>query len=616
MFVGTPPSLTENAVSGVATFPSLAIDTAGAYQIAATNTSLGSVTSNTVTVTANPQQAILAWITQPPGQVVHGVGFGAVVDVEDQYGNLETSYTGSVVMALDVNPGSATLGGNSTVPAVGGVATFSGLTISALGNGYTLQATSGGVTSPDSNPIDVTAIPPTGMSVTTQPPTSVQVVQAFGLTVTIDDQAGVADPDFNGSVTVAIAGPPSGNTLSGTKTVTASGGVATFSGLTLSSVGTVTLQVSSSGLTSVTTGSINVTASTASQLIFVAEPASSQTAGAPFGFKVEAEDAFGNLATTFDGTLVAALSPNSGNATLAGAVTAVASGGVAVFSGVSVNQVGSGYTIQVSGVNGPPATSTPFNVSIGAATELVIPTQPPSSVTAGDPFSLTVAVADPYGNIETSFSGPITIGLLGDPKNGALNGTLTATATNGVATFSGLSLFTAASGYTIQAKSGNLTAVTSSPMSVTPAGAAKLAVSIPPPSTLVAGADFGLSIVAEDAYNNITTGFTGTVTLALQTPSGSVSLSGGPLSLAASGGVASFPPSLAIDTAGSGDTIQATSPGLTAVNTAVINVSPAPATHLVVLTEPPSALAIGTGFGFVVAAEDQFGDVDPNFSAW
>ncbi len=241
-----------------------------------------------------------------PGQVVHGVGFPAVLDVEDHYGNLETNYSGSVVMAFDVNPGSATLGGNATVSAVGGVATFSGLTISTIGTGYTLQATSGGVTSPDSDPIKVTAIPPVAMSVTTQPTSPVQVEQAFGFIVTIDQQGGVVDPDFNGSVTVTIAGPPGGNTLSGTKTVTASGGVATFSGLTLASVGTVTLQVASSGLSSVDTASINVTASTASQLIFVTEPASSQSAGAPFGFKVEAEDAFGNLATNFDGTLVAA----------------------------------------------------------------------------------------------------------------------------------------------------------------------------------------------------------------------------------------------------------------------------------------------------------------------
>ena len=82
-----------------------------------------------------------------------------MLDVEDQYGNLETSYNGSVIMALDANPGSATLGGTTSVTASGGVATFSGLTINAIGNGYTLVATSDGLTSPDSTPINVTPIP-------------------------------------------------------------------------------------------------------------------------------------------------------------------------------------------------------------------------------------------------------------------------------------------------------------------------------------------------------------------------------------------------------------------------------------------------------------------------
>ena len=42
---------------------------------------------------------------------------------------------------------------------------------------------------------------------------------------------------FNGTVTLALASNPGGSTLGGTLTVTASGGVATFSGLTLDKSG-------------------------------------------------------------------------------------------------------------------------------------------------------------------------------------------------------------------------------------------------------------------------------------------------------------------------------------------------------------------------------------------
>ena len=67
-------------------------------------------------------------------------------------------------------------------------------------------------------------------------------------------------------------------------------------------------------------------------------------------------------------------------------------------------------------------TTSAFSVTPAAATQLVIPTQPPASVTAGDPFGLSVAVADPYGNVETTFSGPVTIGLSNEPGSGVLNG--------------------------------------------------------------------------------------------------------------------------------------------------------------------------------------------------
>jgi hypothetical protein len=62
------------------------------------------------------------------------------------------------------------------------------------------------------------------------------------------------------TVLVAFANNPTGATLGGTLTVTASQGVATFSGLTINKVGSgSTLQVASSGLSPAVTNAINVT---------------------------------------------------------------------------------------------------------------------------------------------------------------------------------------------------------------------------------------------------------------------------------------------------------------------------------------------------------------------
>lgn len=74
-------------------------------------------------------------------------GSPVAVDVLDGNGNLLTSSTAAVTLAIESNPGSGTLSGTTTVDASGGVASFPGLSINAVGSGYTLEATSPGITS-------------------------------------------------------------------------------------------------------------------------------------------------------------------------------------------------------------------------------------------------------------------------------------------------------------------------------------------------------------------------------------------------------------------------------------------------------------------------------------
>ncbi len=207
IIMGTP---TVTAMHGVANFNNLWLQTVGTYELQA-GISGGSptpATSTSVTVTPNPTPDIIAWVDEPPMSVDHDTGFGAAVQVEDQYGNVETGYNDNVNIALDVNPTGATLGGTLSVPASDGVAVFDGLTInkvSPANSFYTLQASIASVTSPDSSDIVVTPIPAVGLEIATQPMSPVQVFQTFGLSVTIFDQAGDPDPDFNSSVTVSIA---------------------------------------------------------------------------------------------------------------------------------------------------------------------------------------------------------------------------------------------------------------------------------------------------------------------------------------------------------------------------------------------------------------------------
>ena len=107
---------------------------------------------------------ILKFLNQPNGTAVGmpittqvgGTGSPVSVEVLDGNGALLTSSIAAVTVAIGSNPGPGTLSGTTTVSASGGVATFPGLSINQAGSGYTLAATSPGITpAPQSRFFDI-----------------------------------------------------------------------------------------------------------------------------------------------------------------------------------------------------------------------------------------------------------------------------------------------------------------------------------------------------------------------------------------------------------------------------------------------------------------------------
>lgn len=94
---------------------------------------------------------------QEPTDADEGAVISPAVTVraEDASGNLDTSYTGNVTVAL-TTAGGATLGGTLTQAAVAGVATFNDLEVDLAGT-YTLTAT-GNLTSTESASFDIAAV--------------------------------------------------------------------------------------------------------------------------------------------------------------------------------------------------------------------------------------------------------------------------------------------------------------------------------------------------------------------------------------------------------------------------------------------------------------------------
>ncbi len=105
-----------------------------------------------------PVAARLAFGLQPAGAVAgSAMSPPPVVELLDVTGNVATKLTDSVTLTIGANPAGGTLSGATTVVAVGGLATFSNVSIDRAGAGYTLIATSGGLTPVTSQAFDVTA---------------------------------------------------------------------------------------------------------------------------------------------------------------------------------------------------------------------------------------------------------------------------------------------------------------------------------------------------------------------------------------------------------------------------------------------------------------------------
>ena len=70
-----------------------------------------------------------------------------------------------------------------------------------------------------------------------------------------------------------------------------------------------------------------------------------------------------------------------------------------------------GVQLQVASTSLDGATSDPFAILAARATRLVVTSQPPSSVTAGNGFDVVIQAEDPFGNTDASFTGPVTLAL-------------------------------------------------------------------------------------------------------------------------------------------------------------------------------------------------------------
>jgi hypothetical protein len=263
----------------------------------------------------------------------------------------------------------------------------------------------------------------------TNPPTTANANAGITLAVLVGTGGGNADHVTLSSSNCTLT--PSGSL---TQTTTSNPQTLTFSGIILggASTGSCTVTATDTDAGGTASTNISVTSSTASKLVFTTEPASTTPANTALPFTVRTEDQYGNLVTSAVDSVVV-----TSACTLGGGTTLAETGGVASFTTLTINQVGSCYLTATDSTNSgvSPAVSSVVTISGGAPGKVVFNVAPPASVTTTGTVvtAFKAAVEDANGNIDTTGTGSTDAVTVSSP---CLAAPVTATAIAGVATFS------------------------------------------------------------------------------------------------------------------------------------------------------------------------------------
>ncbi len=458
---GTLSSVTDNGGgSYTATLTAAALQTIAVVRATVSGTSAPSAASVAYTVGA----AAAVVIERQPVAGAAGAVLSTQpqVKVVDANGNALTAQTYRVT----VTSSGGTLGGSNATYGIDtstttGIGTFNNLTFAGLaGSSYPLTFAVSGLTSATSDPIT-----PSGAGSATTIAVSAGNSQSASIGTAVATPPAVIVTDAGGnpiagrSITFAVAS--GGGSATGLSATTNSSGIATVGSWTLgSTLGANTLTATSAGLTgSPLTFTATAVAGPLASLSFTRQ-STGTASGAAFSVqpRLTLKDASNNT-LTLDSTSVVTASVSSGGQ-LVGTTTATAQLGIATFTDLGITgTAGTAYTITYS--IGVITNSQSVTVTVGAAASLGV-----STAAAGASYGVTwttqpaIAILDSGGNRVTSDSS--TAVNVAVSAGGTLAGSVAATASSGLATFSGLSLTGTPASYTLTFSTGSLATTTQS----------------------------------------------------------------------------------------------------------------------------------------------------------
>jgi alpha-tubulin suppressor-like RCC1 family protein len=219
-------------------------------------------------------------------------------------------------------------------------------------------------TGPDPNPSDNPAVATTLVfdvspsSGTAGMPFAPAVVVAF-----VDDQ-GTVVASASGTVSLQLINNTTGGTLTGTLSVNAVDGLATFDDLAVDRAATgYLLEAEAGGFPSASSTAFDVAPGPPAQLAFLTPPSDADLDAvlAP-AVEVAVQDAFGNRVETATVDVTLAFHANPPGAVLTGTLTASIGAGVASFPDLRIDRAALGYTLIAEAAGLESDTSPPFDV--------------------------------------------------------------------------------------------------------------------------------------------------------------------------------------------------------------------------------------------------------------
>jgi hypothetical protein len=519
-----------------------------------------------------------------PASVIAASGFHFTVTGLDSSNNLATSYTGTMNFTTSdtaVTPGGPDLQATGTL--VNGVGVFSATLLTA--GSQTLVATDSVISAitGSSNPILVNPKP---ASFLVSAPTSATAGTPISFTVTAETSNGQTSTSYSGTVVfsssdaAAVFLPTSATLVSG---------VGVFN-VTLKTAGFQTLTATDSTTPAIVgfSNPIQVIGGPASEFI-VTGPTTPVSAGTGFSFTVTADDSFGNLAAGYSGTVAFTTSDHNTVVTPKLPFPRTLTNGVGVFSATLYTSGSQTITATDTVTSSITGASNPINIIADAANHFSVAA--PSSSVAGSPFPVTVTALDQFNNQDTTFSA--NIDFTSSDKNPNAFLPTNSPLTGGQGTFA-VSLVTAglqtltATDHTAPGITG-----TSGPINVNAGAATQFVFSTPVASSQ--GAGFAFTVTAEDQFNNVSTGYTGTVGFRSSDTSPQVKLPGNSTLTNGSGVFSATLFTLGNQNITATDTFTGS---ITGTSAPIVIFAQAAG---FVVTAPPNATA-GTGFLFTVTA--------------